>query len=302
MIKIAPKPLKLTIGSDPEVMLREVATGEIVSSIPILKNTKDDPIDLGDGIKTYSDCVLAEATMPYVMNVDQLVERFRNVFQRMQKHVGKKYTLLGRSSHVYSPAQLKDKRAWEIGCNPELLVHQKTITQPREFADGTRTGSAHWHLGNLDWQNDPQGKLISMRSAEEAVKLMDIFVGCSTTIYDKDPTARARRKLYGICGSFRKTPFGCEYRVCGGGILNTPDFIRLTGDLIIHAMSHISNDTAPDVFKKVDFEEVQKAVNENDPILSRKILRAAELPAKLMARVEQNYKVPALSEAWGLEV
>jgi hypothetical protein len=301
-------PLKLTIGSDPELMLLDSQRNKIVSSLRILKQTKEFPIILGDDTKMYADNVLVEASFPPISLGGDMISHLRNVFVKMQERLGARYKLLPQSSHVYEDNELKYKvtkpdgkkvTAWDIGCNPNYDVYNRRMNLPAEFENGLRTGSFHLHLGNEAYQTDREGKLMSMPNKEEAIKIMDVFVGCASVLFDNDKTSAARRKYYGKAGEFRPTPYGVEYRVLGNFSLRSPETTNLILDLTKHAMGHITNETSKDVLKIVKEEDVKSAINNNDKEIAKKVLKKVSLPAELMARISKEYN-PEFYSAWAI--
>ena len=66
-----------------------------------------------------------------------------------------------------------------------------------------RSAGAHIHMGL-------QGPIFAER--ERLVPLMDIFVGNTGVLLDRDPGAAERRENYGRAGEYRKPKHGLEYR------------------------------------------------------------------------------------------
>ncbi len=284
---------QVTFGSDPELHLFDNETKRIVSSLRILGRNKLDPIILGDGMKMYADNVLIEAAFPPAL-AETVVAMIRDVFTRMQEKLGARYSLLPKASHVYDPEELADPACWETGCNPNFDVYAEAMNLPADFKDGQRTGSFHIHVGNPLFD----GNKMEMKAI--AIRLMDVFVGCASVIFDKDESAPARRSLYGKAGEFRPTSYGAEYRVLGNYPLRSPETTKLVYDLVDYTMTHIHNKTDRDVLKAINPLEVQTAINTNDRTLALKVLDKAALPHKLLARVQQDYQMPAFNQAWSI--
>lgn len=296
--------LEITLGADPELMLVRRDDRKIVSSIPVLKRNKNNPIDLGDGIRTYSDNVLVEAAFPPSRSIEGAVETMRKALVRIHEKLGKNYELLPQASHVYDGKELGKKGeknpAWEVGCSPNFDVYADAMNMPGDFSSGLRTGSFHIHIGNANYRNPRCGdELMSVESKQDAIKIMDIFVGCASVLFDKDPTAPARRALYGKAGEYRPTDYGVEYRCLGNYGLRSPELTRLVFELAGYAMTHIRNGTAKDVLKSVDPIKVQLAINDNDATLAESILYKAGLPAKLMERVKTP-RNPDFLQDWSI--
>lgn len=282
---------QITLGGDPEMMLVDLKSGKIVSSLRVLGKDKHDPIDLGDGIKMYADNVLVECAFPPASQ-EQIVHHIREVFLRMKAHLGPQYTLFPQASHEYAKEELADKRAWETGCNPNFDVYKEDSNPAAEFTDGNRTGSCHIHIGD--------DSLMSMNDKAHAVKVLDIFLGCASVVFDRDQTAQKRRLLYGRAGEFRPTPYGVEYRVLGPWALRQPLTTELAYDLVGYALDIIHSGTSLGIMKSIKSLDVQKAINENDIMLAKRILYDAGLPHKLMQRVGMTYPRMTFEQAWGI--
>lgn len=310
--------LDIMFGNDPEVMLLSNSTGQIVSSLDVLKNNKHNPIELGDGMKMYADNVLVEFAGPPASTVGAAVGNLREVFVRAQARLGSGYSLLPKASHVYDDLPPKPDdglvlswlnnliptesihEAWQVGCNPNYNAYTGEQRKQSPFPDGMRTGSFHIHIGNANYQDDKEEKLMTAQSKMNAIKLMDIFVGCAGVIFDKDPTAPARRKLYGQAGEFRPTDYGCEYRVLGNYALRSPKLTELVFDLTAHAMSYIESGKAEGVFAAVDEALVRNAINLSSPALAKQVLLRVCIPPRLGRRIEEGIPELGFAEAWGL--
>jgi hypothetical protein len=273
-----------------------------------LKHDKHDPIDLGDGIKMYADNVLLETSFPPSFTRDGFVTKLKNAFHRIQDKLGKRYSLVPQSSHIYDPDQLGPKPEimegelpveWEIGCNPNYDVYGRCMRKPTPFQDGLRTGSFHIHIGNFEYTNPNETKLITVESKEQMVKLMDIFVGCSSVIFDKDETSLARRALYGKAGEFRPTKYGIEYRCLGGYPLRSPELAGLVIDLTEYAVSFIDSGQAAPLLNSVDEVTVRRAIDTNNKGLASAVLAVAGLPNNLWKKVTQDYN-PNFARDWQL--
>ncbi len=115
----------MTIGSDPELMLWDRHQGRIVSSIPVLKQDKHNPIDLGDGAKMYADNVLVETSFPPSESKAGFMQRVRSVLVKMSNHLGDRYELLPKTAHIYDDRELSDQKSKESGCNDNFPLHSQ---------------------------------------------------------------------------------------------------------------------------------------------------------------------------------
>lgn len=287
-----------TLGSDPELMLYSMAEKRIVSSIPVLKRDKHNPIilDEANGIKAYADNVLLETAFNPCKSKDEMLERFRVVFQNIQNHLGDKYKLVPKAAHEFPMEDLKEAygiNPMQIGCDPSYNAWLKQINNPGEFQSGLRTGSCHFHIGN--------DKLTDFNTRLDAIKVLDIYLGCSFVIVDKDPTSRDRRTYYGQSSEHRPCDYGLEYRVLSPYVLKSPKLLGLALDIIDFSMQHIKNDTAKQIIESVDSDMVINAINKCDLSLAKSVLTKAELPLSLMKRIEDNYGELDLYKEWSIK-
>lgn len=278
----------MTIGSDPELMIWSRDHGRIVSSIPVVKQDKHNPIDLGDGAKMYSDNVLVEASFPPAASKDGFIRTLRTVFGKMNKHLGERYELLPLTAHIYDDRELSDKKSKESGCSDNFAVYEQRKGPPPPFSNGLRTGSFHIHIGH--------DELLNPDNKDKMIKILDIFLGCASIVFDGDESSPMRRKLYGKAGEFRPTSYGVEYRVLGNFALRSPKTTELVVDLVEHSMDTLLSGKADKLLATIKPEDVQNAINSNMRGLSKSILLRAGVNNPMMARISKNSK-PACSVA-----
>jgi len=287
--------LKFEAGTDPECMILDVEQNKIVSSIPILKRDKHKPIDLKDGFKCFCDNVLIECSVPPAKNKKEFIKNLRTVFTRMQETLGDKYKLMPKASHVYDKQDLEPSYnidPMEIGCHPSINVYAMEQKLPPAFNGGLRTGSFHLHFGHKLFK-DFQTRL-------NTIKLLDIYVGLSSIIFDKDESSAARRQLYGEAGQFREQKWGLEYRVLSPYALKTPKLVDLVYDLADYSFNHVRHGTDKAFVNSFNADKIQKAINTCDVELARKLLSQVGMPKELMERVEENYGELDMHKQWAI--
>lgn len=298
---------RFTFGSDAEIHIYDTVQKKIVSAIDVLKRDKHDPIDLGDGFKCYYDNVLVENSFLPAQDKKEFIGRFKTVFTKMQKILGNRYRFVPKAAHIYDDVELSNPVAQEIGCSPNFDVYREEINMPEPFKDGMRTGSFHLHIGNADYEKaNNNGFLLTIDSKNNAIKLLDIFVGCASVLFDKDESSKIRRQIYGKAGEFRTTEYGIEFRPLGNYSLLSPKLVDLVYDLMNHALTYIVNNKASKLLEKIDAEQVQKAINECDTNLATDILKQANLPKSLFDRImkesKTTYKVEDFYKNWNIKV
>jgi|ERR1017187_442309 hypothetical protein len=280
------KNIKFSIGSDPEVGIFDKKLGRMVSSIPILKRDKNNPIILDEKTDTkfYADNLLAEFSFGPAFNRNEFIERFRNAFKRGQEYLGDNYKFELKAAHSYPQEDLKPAYGVDpnlIGCTPSFDFYSLTILDGQEFTNNIRTQSTHIHIGHE--------KLTDFDTRHTALKLIEIFLGCSSVIFDKDESSLSRRQYYGLSGNFRPCDYGAEYRVLSSFALHCPELIGLTYDLVEYSLSHVFNGTGQNILDSIDVNDIRKSINLCDKSLAESVLYKAKLPKDLFKCVKANY-------------
>ena len=313
-IKRKNRTLNLSWGYDPEMHLFDNEQGRIVSSIPVLMHDKLDPIELGGGMKMYSDNVLTECAAPPCNSTQEATDQLKVVFTRMQERLGPRYRLEPKAAHVYRDEDLKKyphptmKDAegkphimdpFAFGCDPNFDVYtdsERKVTPPKT---GLRTGSFHIHIGDMDMATREDSPLDGYKNKALAIRMMDIFVGCASIVMDKDETSPTRKALYGKAGEFRQTPYGIEYRVLGNWFLRSPATTLGILDIADYAMSIVRDGLAMDYVKEISAETVQYAINSSNVPVAKAVLYRAGIPEKIWDILEKDYKAD-VDKGWGI--
>ncbi len=280
----------MTIGSDPELMLFDRHQERIVSSIPVLKQDKHNPIDLGDGAKMYADNVLVETSFPPSTSKEGFMKTISKVLNKMQNHLGDRYQLLPKTAHVYDAQELEEKKAKESGCNENYDVYGHKKGPPPPFSSGLRTGSFHIHIGHESLE-DPENK-------DKMIQVLDIFLGCASIVFDGDDTSPLRRSLYGKAGGFRPTSYGVEYRVLGNFALRSPKTTELVVDLVEHSFKTLRDGKAEMLIRDIGHRDVQNAINHNMKGLSKFILDRAGVHKSLIEKISKSNRAACSVAAW----
>lgn len=295
------------ISFDPEAFLCD-AKENVKSSIPILQRDKYNPIilDKETGTQTFSDNLLLEFSFNPSKTKNELINKYRGALQKIQNHIGKKYRILAKSAHICNDEDLVESFGVDpkiIGCSKSLCFRKKEIKDLKfEDADSPnmRSGSNHLHISSP--------VISTIEDKENIARLIEIFLGMASVIWDKDPTAVERRKVYGRSGEVRY-PEGegrLEARFLSNYVMRSPELIDLTYDLTEYALSHMYSKTAEKVFSFVNETEVENAINNCDRELAKKVLKDSKLPKGLLNRVMKfdkvNYSTKSLYKNWQIKV
>lgn len=203
------------IGSDPEIFA-QAADGKIISVIDMIPGTKENPHPIDElGHMIQVDNIAFEYNIPpcnteeeFAYSIDFVKEYLRDI----AKENGLDLSEL--ASAEIDPDQLLDPRAKRFGCDPDLNVYTSSFNTPPDSNTTLRCVGGHVAMS---WENP------SVETAENIVKLFDIFLTAPAVIYDKDTR---RRELYGKPGSFRIKEWGVECRALSNFWIHTEELTR----------------------------------------------------------------------------
>ena len=182
-----------------------------------------------------------------------------------------------------------------FGCAPSNNVYNaegdktsKITVNPKKYL--RRSAGGHIHLGNIykTYLDPKHGSLYNRdcnftsvynigfrteraftENLETMVKMMDIIVGNTCVMIDRDPNNKERRQVYGKAGEHRKKDYGFEYRTLSNFWLRSYQLMSFVMGLsrmavLLVEQSVENNDYAKAIFDAVDMDDVVKAINEND--------------------------------------
>lgn len=171
-----------------------------------------------------------------------------------------------------------------LGCAPSLNAYDVTASiYPEGGSYLTRSAGGHIHLGLLHgFKDESQWKKSYAPSyplpyvfqhRERLVPLLDILVGNTAVLFDRDPYAAKRREVYGRAGEYRLPDHGIEYRTLSNFWLHSVALYSLMFALARQAVGVLHTEgtglantwgAADELLRLVDVEKVQKAINTND--------------------------------------
>jgi len=205
--------MKILIGCDPELFLRNPVDGSFVSGHDALPGSKLDPYKVKSGAVQIDGTALEFNTDP-AASCDEFVNNVATVMKQMQEMVeaGPYAHCLIEASPVaeYDPEYFKSipGRALALGCNPDYNAWTLEANPPPDPQGTMRTGSGHIHIGWGSGFDDTSAD--HFMECIPLIRQMDYYVGLATLMWDPDDR---RRKMYGAAGAFRPKPYGAEYRV-----------------------------------------------------------------------------------------
>jgi len=273
----------ITIGTDPEYFMRNIATTGLVSAIPYIKGGKHDPEKLPSGGNLQSDNVAVEfATLPAKSTEDFIRNLKTTIFEASQK-LPKGFELAAIPSAQFDPKELEDPKACQFGCDPDACAWELRYNDPPIVDDPTfRSCGGHIHIGCLDEDGilthkdaefllDDLGKITMVRG-------MDLFHGVISTILDNSEAAIERRKLYGKAGCHRPTVYGVEYRTLSNYWTKTPYSSMLMSSLADDVVELIVSNKLNDLIEEVGSDKIRHIINKGDVAAATEVLNSVLLP------------------------
>jgi hypothetical protein len=260
--------------------------GQYVSAISVVKGSKENKVDLGNGHKMFYDNVLMELNVATSYGEEELLENLRDCFTRASRAV-RGFIMKPQASQTYPASECRHKDALVFGCEPEYDVYELTQLNPPTCEPGNtfRSAGGHIHLG-YDSEAYPllAPKTEDDRSERDfgriwVVRMMDLFVGLPALLVDHDPTSATRRKLYGRAGSHRpKEDYGVEYRATSNFWLQSPRLARLVYRLSKFTVDFVAErkheELWPDLdtCKGYDVQKLLKTINDSNIRVAREMM------------------------------
>lgn len=151
-----------------------------------------------------------------------------------------------------------------LGCTPSKNIYgDRPITvDPKTYRK--RSAGGHVHLGLAGTKIYDQNSVEEIR--HRLVPYLDVFVGNTCTLLDRDPGAAERRENYGRAGEYRLPDHGVEYRTTSNFWLRSYSLMNL-----VFGLAHVAVASLEDTLKGgtledelmevVDFPRVIQAID-----------------------------------------
>ncbi len=306
---------RFTIGTDPEFFLRRKEDGKLMSAIPHIKGTKDEPQPLPQGGNVQYDNFAVEFATDPAVNGDDLVVKIGNAFKDILITIPEDHELVVKPSAEFDDDQLEDERAHEFGCDPDYDAWGPSMNNaPSHENKNFRSCGGHIHVGKADGDGndfllDPWGKI-------NTIKMMDVFHGFVSAVLDDSAEAISRRELYGKAGCHRPVVKdtgghydGVEYRVLSNFWLKSPELVMLMDSLTQDVLSVIRENKHDAVITAIGgAEKIQQIINEGMVEEAREMLEKHVKPLMskdsmhYLDRCVENIKTYDFKKEWQLEV
>lgn len=242
------------IGADPELFLTR--NGRVIGSEKVIKET-DRVVE--DGVQVELHPAAHNCRESLMLNIQGCVRQLRDMVVPAKARTSLDVTVEVTKSQYNS---LSDKNK-QFGCGRSYNVHntdfEVTKIDPSIYLK--RSAGGHIHLGK-DYLSTSESDAI--RDPFKLVPILDILVGNTMVLLDRDPGNVERRKYYGMSGEYRMPEHGLEYRTLSNFWLRGTPLMSLVFGLARQAIATASNGNAEHLLSLVDMDDIIKAINEND--------------------------------------
>lgn len=262
--------LKMSYGSDPELFVKR--NGHIIGSEKVvdlgLKYRDDD-----EKFLVIRDGVQIELNPSPKLSVYSLGEEISKAFRILRTRISNRDNTVQCCFDGLVEVSRKELDSLSpecqiLGCMPSKNVYgTKPINvDAKEYRK--RSAGGHLHLGFSNSQ-----ALFENRT--DVVVPLDILVGNTCVMLDRDPGAAERRENYGRAGEYRMPKHGIEYRTLSNFWLRNYALMDLVFGLANLALSVVNervsnnNDIEEEMAKSINVDSIQEAINKNDARLAR---------------------------------
>ena len=238
----------LQFGSDPELFYE--INGVMVPSTQVIIN--DTELVTKDGFQV--------ELHPHKTHCRQLGASFIGRCLKEASLLGK---MVG-AKLSFKLAYRVDDKVWKktnkatkmFGCHPTENAQEKNPKRVTGLREKFRAGGGHIHLGGLTEKEK--------RNLPTIIKIMDIVVGNTLVLLDRDKANITRRKNYGRAGEYRPKPYGLEYRVPSNFWLKHYVLWSLASGQMRNAIAYYRLGLTDELFKRFDMRDIRNAINNND--------------------------------------
>lgn len=227
--------MTVTIGSDPEVLLRH-KDGHMVSAAGMFEGTKGNPVPFADGLAWQPDNVCLEYNTDPTASKKEWLRLHTTAIEAINEHVGPQgLSVCLESAHTFNKSELQHEDSWVFGCEPDFNVWaMQTSTMGQDTDRHFRSAGGHIHIG-IDCGMTQGEKVL-------AAMMADFTIGLHLIQFE-DGNDLKRRQLYGKAGSMRFKNYGIEYRTPSNAWLRSQDLMSDVFSLAADVGSKIKRNT-----------------------------------------------------------
>ncbi len=194
------------------------------------------------------------------------------------------------SNNVYNTLRGENSTS-KITVNPEVYRY--------------RSAGGHIHLGASPWDRADAPVRKALKLADKLVPVLDIILGNTCVLIDRNESNIERRKVYGKAGEYRLPKHGLEYRTLSNFWLQAYPLMGFVMGLARQAVCMVENDVrngnddyVNGLIQLVNLEDIARAINTNDFELAMHNFKQIE-PFILAITPESSTHFPLCSKSIG---
>jgi hypothetical protein len=245
-----------SLGGDPELFLRR--NGRVIESGLIVGNGLD--VKHWRGGRVANDGVQAELQLSHstcrAAVGDSIARGFRLLKEELDKRADGTEVEFTNTVHLSKEEfEALSVAAKRLGCQPSLNAHDPNATIQVSPFHPTRSAGGHVHIGFHRPANF---------NSRTYVLILDILLGNTSVLIDRDPLNVERRQVYGRAGEYRLPAHGLEYRVLSNYWLRAWPLAAFVLGMARIAHSVYLSGEAKELLKCVDPTLITSAINNHD--------------------------------------
>lgn len=201
--------MKILVGADPEIFVKNRMTGSLVSAHGLNTGTKESPLAVPCGA-VQVDGMALEYNIDPASTEAEFVEFNRRVLSSLTDSLPAALQLAYQVTTAHFGAEYIESMpdsVQELGCEPDFNAYTGEVNDKPDVNTPFRTAAGHVHIGFTDGAN--AGDPAHMGMCNTLVKELDVYLGLASVLLDPDTD---RRNLYGAAGACRYKSYGVEYR------------------------------------------------------------------------------------------
>lgn len=193
---------------------------------------------------------------------------FRTLYKEMEKNEALKLEFSPLVKVSDEEMQSLSEKSKQFGCAPSKNIgglSKMSIKDASKYP--YRSAGGHLHFGVDSYFPEVKDVLSDPKTL---IPILDIIVGNTCVLLDRDEGNIERRKVYGKAGEYRTPKHGIEYRTLSNFWLRSYPLMSMVFGLSRQAISIVADGHAKEILKAVNIKDVVKAINENDFDLAHK--------------------------------
>ena len=246
--------MKVLVGADPELFLKDNTTGKIVGAYNILPGTKQEPYKVKRGA-IQVDGMAAEFNIDPAETPEEFDLNIQTVLDQLKAMLPSNIKIDYRSSYTFDKKYLKSfpEEYRELGCDPDLCAYSLRENPSPSPLITKRVVGGHIHIGWTEGEDTTNVEHVTV--CAELCKQLDLYLALPSISLDPD---RRRRSMYGGAGSFRVKPYGVEYRALSNYWIHDSELRKRIFNRVMLAVNDFSKDVR---VREEDQKHVRDTIN-----------------------------------------